>query len=686
MEKIKRFFNNKNVQWIISTILFLISLFIFTFVLCNIYKSKNKEMNPKTDENAETTSIIISGTTYINEDGDTIATIIDEETGEEITVIIDSDTGEVLTTTTNPETGEVVTKVITTKPTTTKPARKVDATFNNVEEMKNSNLDEGKEVLTKGYYNANDGGTAYYKIEKTNSSHSIKLNNNLYAKLLPENKTINVKQFGAYGDLEHDDSDYIQNAFNALDNNEITTIYFPEGSYKTTKTIIMKSGNYIGHEKSKIVITDFNSNKEYAFGNINKRDDVSTIHIDSLNFEVNVQAKYTTYVLRFGHTKNSSIKNTHCRTASTNTSGVTFIDLYNANNYFDILSSSSYIITDDNRLNTHIQIRDAYGSTNTNINVNGFVGEKNGKDESIWLDGWHGTIKNVDIANCTFKVSGNNINDIYLGTTYSHATLDNINFHDSTIIRDNYKYKIVSIAAGGDTRTDDISGKNLNIKVYNNTIKINSISSTGLNNGSTIIQLGQRDISGENNIKNVVENNTIIAENANIGTVIKDVSSNHFAIAKNNTIKVNSFNNTAGPFAGVYYGLKEVTGGTISKLDGSKVNANYIMRNVDYIHDMDVNINNEFMNYYNTNMNILVKNCNVTSSSKTPINFNVQSTSVPTLRIEDSKFTSGTQNRFGVWYNDLSSSQSTNLSVTVYTKNTTYVGNKVSGTINVIEE
>lgn len=254
MEKAKKFFNNKNVQWVLSTLLFLLAMFIFTFVLCNIYKENKKKLSPKTDE--ETTSIIISGTTIINEDGDTIATIIDEETGEEITVIIDSDTGAVITTTTNPSTGEVTTKAITTKPSI-----KVDATYTNVDEMKKSKASDGKIVLTKGYYSANDGGSGYYNIVKTtnyteDNGRVIKLNSGLYAVLNNSDSTsMSVKQYGIKGDGSANDTTQM----NALLNAGYKTVYFPTGTYNM-ENYLCKPNRYIeivGDGKDKTIIKNF---------------------------------------------------------------------------------------------------------------------------------------------------------------------------------------------------------------------------------------------------------------------------------------------------------------------------------------------------------------------------------------------------------------------------------------------
>jgi hypothetical protein len=74
--------------------------------------------------------------------------------------------------------------------------------YNTIAEMKaDIKLKAGDMAITLGYYSANDGGKAEYKIRNKNNNEvetkglNIFLNNNLVAELIPENKNIiNVLQ------------------------------------------------------------------------------------------------------------------------------------------------------------------------------------------------------------------------------------------------------------------------------------------------------------------------------------------------------------------------------------------------------------------------------------------------------------------------------------------------------------
>ena len=97
--------------------------------------------------------------------------------------------------------------------------------FDNIKEMKNClTLTTGDVVETLGYYSINDGGGATYKIrnkvsEDVEDNGSINfIGSNLVAELIIENDKVNVKQFGAKGNGETDDTDSIVNAINFANN------------------------------------------------------------------------------------------------------------------------------------------------------------------------------------------------------------------------------------------------------------------------------------------------------------------------------------------------------------------------------------------------------------------------------------------------------------------------------------
>ena len=84
--------------------------------------------------------------------------------------------------------------------------------------MAHANLANGLKVKTKGYYKAGDLGAAVYVIENKLEKGGIKLDNGLYANMMPDEYVdaegvkwlvVNAMQFGAKGDAKHEEHEAI---------------------------------------------------------------------------------------------------------------------------------------------------------------------------------------------------------------------------------------------------------------------------------------------------------------------------------------------------------------------------------------------------------------------------------------------------------------------------------------------
>ena len=117
-------------------------------------------------------------------------------------------------------------------------------TFDTVSDMKlATNLVAGSYAQTLGFHTVNDGGGALYKITDSGTANEMDVIaiDSLYANLQVFS-AINVKQIGAYGDDNHDDTNVINYALGKYAWKEI---YLPKGSYKITDTINIVEGRII---------------------------------------------------------------------------------------------------------------------------------------------------------------------------------------------------------------------------------------------------------------------------------------------------------------------------------------------------------------------------------------------------------------------------------------------------------
>lgn len=100
------------------------------------------------------------------------------------------------------------------------------------------NLANGSTAQTLGYHAANDGGAALYKIRTITNEDVIDegsiialADETLVAELIADEA--NVKQFGAYGDNEHDDTTALSNAM-LYARKEKVAVFLPKGDYIVT--------------------------------------------------------------------------------------------------------------------------------------------------------------------------------------------------------------------------------------------------------------------------------------------------------------------------------------------------------------------------------------------------------------------------------------------------------------------
>lgn len=121
-------------------------------------------------------------------------------------------------------------------------------TFNSVALMKEAPLEPGMVAMTTGYHTPNDGGSGVYNIRAAVSGETyddgslILLDNGNVAELIHKN-TVNVKQFGAYGNGTNTDDTAFQNiATYASAKNLIMLV--PPATYKVTATITGTFGTF----------------------------------------------------------------------------------------------------------------------------------------------------------------------------------------------------------------------------------------------------------------------------------------------------------------------------------------------------------------------------------------------------------------------------------------------------------
>lgn len=125
----------------------------------------------------------------------------------------------------------------------------------NVSTLRTTDAKVGEVYGTKGYYTDNDGGQGFYIIRADDSDTDdggaiIILDNGNVAELIADG-TVNVKQFGAYGDGLHDDTIAIQSAIDSGAEQVLLT----KGEYIVSKNSAL---DFVKHDEPCLLIKDKN--------------------------------------------------------------------------------------------------------------------------------------------------------------------------------------------------------------------------------------------------------------------------------------------------------------------------------------------------------------------------------------------------------------------------------------------
>lgn len=427
--------------------------------------------------------------------------------------------------------------IVTPSTTPLQPAQDRYTEVKNIETLKNLDAKVGDKYKTLGYYKENDGGAGRYDIIEKSSNIKIdnglyiELNNGLIAQLSIRNSTVNTKQFGAMGNGQNNDTQYLRTAFNS----GISNIEMSKGEYKITDKINLDtpSTNIIGNDSTIFTDNDYKPEKYSEFLFVMQSNDcnISNLSIEARETE-NIENLYKAQA----YVGATNIKIVECsfkvpETASSEHS-YSNIDLYTG--WHNVLiDNCDLYLANDAKEGGCIWIRDLFNRGASDVTFSNNRCYKKCHDEILAV--FMGSIENVNILNNTFTMP-NSTDPSTMSFTFGSASskkAENIRFEGNTI----------DVKA----TMSLLHSKNVNnLSIKNNNIKFEKVNLIDNGKTNTFILYFPKD-NQENNSKNVIiENNSLEINNATSNDVTGIFSSNAQNITfDNNKITSNARINEA---------------------------------------------------------------------------------------------------------------------------------------------
>lgn len=186
--------------------------------------------------------------------------------------------------------------------------------YDTVSDMKSAeNLIDGSYAKTLGYYSINDGGSALYKIREITNEDVVDEkfilamdNDQLVAELVILNE-ISIKQLGAKGSSDNDDTEYVSASITKLG-----YAYIPEGTYYMNLSVTSDIDlNIYGTEST--ILKPYDSGSEIieiSHSSITNPKIIKNLHFELTNSEIGIAIKLPSFVDNY-YPQNVKLNNLH---------------------------------------------------------------------------------------------------------------------------------------------------------------------------------------------------------------------------------------------------------------------------------------------------------------------------------------------------------------------------------------